>query len=589
MTWVNNLLSGLTIIITRFRTILRGGKEWLPVLILVVLSIISWLPRMDGPLDLRWDGGTYYVLGTSLAEGKGYRLLNEPGEIQSIQYPPLFPAIIAFHQWVCGTSDPNVVGYWMRWTFFFCFLAYILAIYHMARHYLPIRFAFIVALLCLLNLHTYYVSDLCFPEIPFALITVLFVIIHKKTSNNRGLAITGFLGISAYLLRTLGIALLAAWIAESLFNKEFKKTAIRFVIAMIPLIGWLSYIHFVESSKEYKNPEYAYQRADYLFYNVSYTTNLSLKDAFSPELGYVSTEQIVQRVTQNTLKMPFNLGEAVSTSRTVWELPWGITEMPFPVATPWPVHLILLVLGALILGGIIVQLINREWFIAIYVLVYIAGLSLAPWPGQMNRYLVPLAPFLALALVKMLEAIHLWSKGIRHGSWKKAVWRLGGLLLIAVLTQQTLTFFVAFTRWHKPVVYHDLNGNKVHYNLFFYHDRYRALDTALDWLKTQANPDDIVAASMPQWVYLRTGLKAVMPPFETDPEKARQLLDSVPVSYLIVDKDHTRKYSLPIAQNSPQHWQRVYSVPVIAEKAEGEPEGDLEIYERKETPVLPGG
>ena len=66
--------------------------------VLGLLVVALWLPRTQGPIDLRWDGGVYYVLGTSLAEGKGYRLLNEPGEIQATQYPPLFPLIIAAHQ-----------------------------------------------------------------------------------------------------------------------------------------------------------------------------------------------------------------------------------------------------------------------------------------------------------------------------------------------------------------------------------------------------------------------------------------------------------------------------------------------------------
>ena len=44
----------------------------------VLLWIAVWAPRLDGPIDLRWDASTYFVLGTSLAEGKGYRLLNEP-------------------------------------------------------------------------------------------------------------------------------------------------------------------------------------------------------------------------------------------------------------------------------------------------------------------------------------------------------------------------------------------------------------------------------------------------------------------------------------------------------------------------------
>ena len=71
-------------------------------------------PPTPGPIDLRWDASTYYVLGSSLAQGKGYRLLNEPGEIEAIQYPPLVPLIVAAHQRVLGTSDPLKVGSWWR-------------------------------------------------------------------------------------------------------------------------------------------------------------------------------------------------------------------------------------------------------------------------------------------------------------------------------------------------------------------------------------------------------------------------------------------------------------------------------------------
>ena len=58
------------------------------ILLLLALNTALWAPRAYGPIELRWDAGVYYVLGTSLAEGKGYRLLNEPGEIRAVKYPP---------------------------------------------------------------------------------------------------------------------------------------------------------------------------------------------------------------------------------------------------------------------------------------------------------------------------------------------------------------------------------------------------------------------------------------------------------------------------------------------------------------------
>ena len=33
-------------------------------LIVVAVAIILWLPRLSGPIDLRWDAGVYYLFGT---------------------------------------------------------------------------------------------------------------------------------------------------------------------------------------------------------------------------------------------------------------------------------------------------------------------------------------------------------------------------------------------------------------------------------------------------------------------------------------------------------------------------------------------
>ena len=58
-------------------------KYWTNVSV-VALAILLWLPRFSGPLDLRWDAGVYYLLGTSLAAGHGYRILSEPGSPEAV-------------------------------------------------------------------------------------------------------------------------------------------------------------------------------------------------------------------------------------------------------------------------------------------------------------------------------------------------------------------------------------------------------------------------------------------------------------------------------------------------------------------------
>ncbi len=106
-------------------------------LVLLALAVLTWLPRLEGPIDLRWDGGVYYILGTSLAEGKGYKLLNEPGEIDAVQYPPLLPLIIAGHQLILGTDDPTTVGRWLRFSAFIVFILYIYAVFRFFKIIFP--------------------------------------------------------------------------------------------------------------------------------------------------------------------------------------------------------------------------------------------------------------------------------------------------------------------------------------------------------------------------------------------------------------------------------------------------------------------
>ena len=67
--------------------------------VVVAIALLVWLPRLSGSIDLRWDGGVDHLLGTSLAEGHGYRIPSEPGSPEALQYPPLLPAVVALHQW----------------------------------------------------------------------------------------------------------------------------------------------------------------------------------------------------------------------------------------------------------------------------------------------------------------------------------------------------------------------------------------------------------------------------------------------------------------------------------------------------------
>src|SRR5947209_12977569 len=235
-----------------------------------LLAIANWTGRLAGPIDIRWDAGVYYTLGTSIYEGKGYRLLNEPGEIRAIQYPPLLPAIVAAHEAAVGSSDPSVAGHAIRLSWAILYALYIPGVFWLAKRYTGRGLALAVALIVLLNPKTTFLSETCFAEPPFAAVSLVFFLALGER-RRLGPAIGFITAAAGYLIKTIGIALLAAWVLDAVRQRRFRSAALRAALAMIPVFAWNAYIHSVETSPEYRRPAYAYQRADYMFYNVSYT------------------------------------------------------------------------------------------------------------------------------------------------------------------------------------------------------------------------------------------------------------------------------------------------------------------------------
>lgn len=553
------------------------------IVLLVGLALLTWLPRLRGPIDFRWDGGVYYLLGTSLATGHGYQLLSEPGHMAAIQYPPLLPAIIALHQWLLGTADPIVVGQALRITFLFMFMGYIGAVYRLTRHFLPPNYACGAAAVCLFNVQTCFMADACYPEILYGLATVLFVLCSRSTIRwKRRFGAAGF-AIVAYALRTIGIVALAAWVAESLLAKRWRSGAIRIVIAILPVLLWQRYIHQVETSSAYSHPAYTYQRADYLFYNVSYARNVRLKDPFTPEMGPLTSQDAALRVLSNAMVMPESLGQGVSTGNDFWKGLWNGARKGFRIHTTatWPVHIFPTLLGILVLAGIALLVAKREILISTYLLLSLLALCATPWPQQFGRYLTPMCAFLALTLFMALQAVLEWTCRAGSVRLQRAVraFTVGVLSILALIN--AFVFGYTYGKQHPQVTYHDRAGRQIAYPLFFYTDAQRVLDQALDWLILHSKPGDVVACSMPSWAYMRTGLKSVMPPFEPDPAKAAQLLDSVPVRYLIIDDGlavDTRGYMIPVAKHTPQNWRLVYSASIVKDGTEMKDR--FQIYER---------
>ena len=210
--------------------------------------------RLHGPIDLRWDASTYYVLGTSLAEGKGYRLLNEPGEIEAVQYPPLLPVLVAAHQRALGTADFQAVGARLR-------ADLLLRVRRLSAGCLCPGAVLLEPSLALVATQArasrftayLYPSDSLYAEIPFALRAMLFLLCLR--SREAGRARRERLARCHRVPPAHGgLALLAVWVADSLVRRRFGQAAVRAAMAALPVLAWQAHVARVTGGAEYHRP-----------------------------------------------------------------------------------------------------------------------------------------------------------------------------------------------------------------------------------------------------------------------------------------------------------------------------------------------
>jgi len=542
------------------------GRFW-PEVFVVALVLILWAPRLSGPIDLRWDAGVYYVLGTSLATGHGYRITSEPGWPEAVQYPPLLPAIVAMYQRALGSQDPAIVAPWLRISYAVLFVLYGLSVLVLARRFLQPIWALAATAICLLHMWTIFLSDLLFAEIPFALVSVVFalLVMNERLQSSRPFlreTVLFLLATAGFLLRTAGIVLLVAWIIEALARRRWRLASARVIFAIVPVLFWQVHVERVHRSEEYRHPAYSYQRAAYQHYNVTYFDNVRLLDPFKPEEGVAGTSALVSRVVTNLVKMPIFLGQGISAPEEYWRSaleirPVSRVHLPMCVVLP-PIIL----LGTLVIVGVTFFLRAGQWTLAALIVLSVGLMCLTPWPEEFNRYLVPVAPFLAIAAVVAAQRI----MAMLHQSHRRVATfgqlSLAGLVVVAIAVEirSDLRLFrdrvIKLEQASFPVV-----STGEH---FFHGTAWAAWEQAVGWLAAHAAAQDIVATTAPHQVYLRTGLHAVYPPFEPDAVRARHQLENVPVNYVIIDgfeyRDFSRRYALPAVKSDPLGWQPVYSI-----------------------------
>ena len=300
-----------------------------------MIAAALWMPRLQRPARSALRCGCVLLLGTSLAEGKGYRLLNEPGAIQAVQYPPVLPLVAAAP--AAPTRYHRSCGRWPLAPHLLVplFLVYAVATFLLGHRFLPTGSPFSSALLAVLHVQTLFMSDYFATDVPYALVSSLFFL-------TGGGAAAAVMAVIAFGLRTAGVALLGAWVAEGVAHRQYRKAALRTVVTLAAVGGWMVYTTSVKAG-----PTTIILPTATSEQTTSITTSDTLKTCTTSIPSHRNwaghRKDWIRRLTANLAHMPASLGEAASLNRGWWRGEANRIEerIPGPVIPDRPIEVAL--------------------------------------------------------------------------------------------------------------------------------------------------------------------------------------------------------------------------------------------------------
>jgi hypothetical protein len=209
---------------------------------LVVLPIA--LTAIDQfPVGVVHDDGMYTILAKSLATGHGYRWINLPGEPRATHFPPGYPAFLAL-LWRVGPAFPgNIVFFKLVNALLLGIAAALLAVFARKRLALSSPAACLTAILGCASIPVLVLTNLVMSEtLFFTLLLACLVYAERCLERERTTwieaTLLALLGGALMLVRTHGVAFVAAVALVLLLRRRFRPLAVFVVVSAVAAFPW---------------------------------------------------------------------------------------------------------------------------------------------------------------------------------------------------------------------------------------------------------------------------------------------------------------------------------------------------------------
>jgi hypothetical protein len=446
---------------------------YLSAFLLVISFAISCYYIIPGVCGVYHDDGIYLSTAKSIAEGTGYRLINLPESPMQTKYPILYPLLLSMI-WKIYPQFPQNIHLMQLMTSMLGSIAICLCyLYFVNLNYCSRYIAFTSCLTCITSSSFQYFSTNLLSEVPFLFLTVLnlWAIDKNAEKDVNSKHFEYFLGIFLalpFLCRTIGIAVI---ISGLMFFRQ-RVESIRWLTLGV-LSAVLPWVVFSFSAKRdlLINPEIGYY-TDYFGWFLN----------FGPPF-------LVNVIIINLIHI-FN--QSVSLAAELFLVLYKSTEYKI-------ILIIWFSLGIIVWGKTIFYR-NKANFLKWFLYSYFLAILIWPWaPG---RFLIPILPFLIIALYSSIALL-----------LKKALGSKISTLTISIFISVFIITNLYFTN-------EDANANKNCNYPIMKHSldrvKWESFEKIFEWIKINTSTEDIIAYGIDPMAYLYTGRKAIRP-FVTRP------------------------------------------------------------------------
>lgn len=228
-------------LVARLRAVRMPSERLIHVVLPVLVSLVAILTITPWPVGAFQDDAMYTVLAKSIAEGKGYRFLNLPGEPNATHFPPAYPLVLS-GIWRLWPSFPdNIVAFKFLNAFFLGGAASGAYVYARRRFNAPIPAALAVALIGTLSIVVLLVTGVVMSEPMFLawLFPSLMLAERAVDSGRPRDALAAGLALGALsMVRTLGVFAVPALGLVLLWRRHLVAAVAAGVGAAVFLVPW---------------------------------------------------------------------------------------------------------------------------------------------------------------------------------------------------------------------------------------------------------------------------------------------------------------------------------------------------------------